>query len=130
MVDSKLYFSDAQAITTTVISTNTIDLGDITEAGRGSQLFLNVYCDTAFSSDTETMDVWLVTSTAACTAGSTKVLQVINALAVNSIAGLHEAGLLAKVPLPSVGLEGHIGVLYVATTALATGKITAFLTLN
>lgn len=130
MVDSKLYFSDAQAITTTVISTNTIDLGDITEAGRGSQLFLNVYCDTAFSSDTEILDVWLVTSTAACTAGSTKVLQVINALAVNSIAGLHKAGLLAKVPIPSVGLKGHIGVLYVATTALATGKITSFLTLN
>jgi hypothetical protein len=127
LVDIKHYFSEAQAITTSKISDNIIDLGAMGQAGAGSQVFINVYVDTAFSSDTETMDIWLVTSSAAVTVGGTKVLNLKNAIAVDSISGLHEAGKLVKVPLPSLGLSTYIGLAYIATTALATGKLTAFL---
>ena len=129
-VDSKHIFSDGQAITTTVISDNVINLGSMGEAGAGAggQMFINVYCDTAFSSDTETMDIWLVSSSAAVTAGSPKISMLVNAVAVDSVSSLNLAGkLVAKVPLQSTGLDQYIGLLYVATTALATGKLTAFL---
>lgn len=131
MVDDRLIFSDAQAVTDTKISANTIDLGAIGQVGAGTQLFINIYCDTAFSVATETFNVRLVTSTAACTAGSTVVMEIMPETAcAATAAGWGLAGLKEKVPLPSLGLSTHLGILYTVDTAVATGKITAFLSLN
>ena len=129
IIDSKLTFDDAQAVTTAKVSANILDLGSITQGGRGTQLFINIYVNTAFSSDTETIQIDLICDTTVPTAGDT-LMTILMPTAVNSIAGLHAAGLIAKVPLPSTGLDRYVGLSYVVPTAVATGKFTAFLSLD
>lgn len=129
MRDKWLILDDAQAVTTAKVSANTIDAKSITEMGRGSPLFINIYVDTAFSSDTETIQIDLITSTGVPTAGNV-LMTLLPATAVDSISGLHAAGLLVKIPLPSTGLESDIGLSYVVPTAVATGKFTAFISLE
>ena len=122
-------FDAAVLVTDAKVSTNVLDLGSITEAGAGTPLYINVYCDTAFSSDDKTIQVDLITSTGVPTAANT-LLTVLMPTAVDSISGLHAAGLLAKVPIPSTGLQRYIALAYVVPTVVATGKLTAFLTLE
>ena len=121
-------FEEAKAVTVARI-TDYLDLGSLTEAGRGSPKFINVYVDTAFSSDTETIQIDLITSSGVPTAGYS-MMTVLMPTAVDSISGLHQAGRIAKVPLPSEGLERYVALSYVVPTEVATGKFTAFLSLD
>jgi hypothetical protein len=122
--DAKLIFCDAVAVTTDAV-TSDLNLGDIDEPGAGHQLFVNIYLDTAFSSDTETLQIDLITSSGVPTAGN--VLMTL--LPATAVSALGTAGLLVKTALPSEGLEQYIGLsLVVDDAAIADGKITAFLT--
>lgn len=48
-VDSQLLFSDAQALTSAVGSTNTIDLSAVRDIGTGKRLYVVVTVDVAFT---------------------------------------------------------------------------------
>lgn len=48
-VDSQLLFSDAQAITSAVASTNYIDLSEVRDIGTGEDLYVVCLVDTAFT---------------------------------------------------------------------------------
>jgi hypothetical protein len=124
MRDSKLIFDDSAAITTARV-TSDLKLADITEAGRGSQLFINVYLTTAFSSDTDVFQIDLITSSGVPTAGNA----LMTILPATAVSGLQTPGLIAKMPLPSVGLEAYVGLSLVIPVELATGTISAFLSL-
>lgn len=126
MEDYKLVFDDATTAITTDRVTTVLDLGSITEAGEGTPVFIEVWLDTAFSSATETLTVHLV-SKASTDPAKTDVLMTV--LPATAVSGLGTPGLLAKVPLPSEGLDSHVALAYVATAALASGKIKAFLSI-
>ena len=131
MVDAKLVLESATtAFTNARIGTNVLDLGSWVAAGKqpgaGTPMFIKVYVDTAFSSDTETVQIDLVSDSSVPTAADT-VMTVLMPTAVNSIAGLHAAGQIACMSLPSTGLSRYIALSFVIPTAVASGKIFAFL---
>lgn len=127
VTDAKLFFDDAQAVTTSKLSANVIDIGDISDVAKGSPVYVNIYVDTAFSSDTEQVTIDLVASTGAAMTAGDKVMELVPATAASS---LTSAGLLKRVALPE-GMSGnYIGVYYTATTAVASGKFTTFLSIG
>ncbi len=131
MMDAKLVLESATtAFTDARIGTNVLDLGSWVAVGKqpgeGNPMFIYVYVDTAFSSDTETVQIDLVSDTTVPTAVDT-VMTVLMPTAVNSIAGLHTPGLIAKMSLPATGLSRYIALQFVIPTDVATGKIFAFL---
>lgn len=129
MNDAKLVFSSGQAITTTAISSNTIDLDSARPLGA-SDLFIHLVVDTSFSSDTETIDVDLVAATDTCTAGSTAVQKILKATAVSSLTkGFKRVVSIAR-DVISEGSYTNIGILYTATTAVATGKFNCWISMN
>jgi hypothetical protein len=129
MRDYQLVFDEAQAVTTSKVS-SVIDFEEIDEPGRGQPLYINIYVDTAFSSDTETIAIDLITSTASSPAAGDEVMRIMEPTAVDSVSGLHEPGLVAKVPLPSTGLKRYVALSYVAPTAVASGKFTSYLSID
>lgn len=129
MNDANLKFCVSQAITTTVISTNVFDMEKIRDIGKSGNLFIHVDVPLAFSSDTETMDIDLVAATATATAGSTKVFQILGPTAASALT----KGKKRVVGFPSWVLNTtytHIGVVFTATTALATGKVSVYINMN
>ena len=69
--DLQLYFSSAQAITTTAISTNTLDMEAIRDIGNGNQLVIKTIVTTSFadSSTNSALAVFLAVSSTAGTQG-------------------------------------------------------------
>ena len=54
ITDALLRVSDAQAVTATAVSTNTVDLGSARDIGAGEELFMNFTVGTAFAGSTTT----------------------------------------------------------------------------
>jgi hypothetical protein len=138
LIDKLLEFSDAQAVTSTAISTNVIDTAPqgngvntntTRDLGNGEDLYLVVITQTA-ATDTSSDATLTVTlesdstedlATSATTHFSTGAL----AFAAFSPAGT----VLAKVKLPAGSYERYVGVRYtVASGPLTAGKFDAFLT--
>lgn len=131
-VDSKLEFSDAQAVTSTAISTNVIDLGDdntLQDIGAGEPMYLVVLTQTAATdvSSDATLTVSLESDSTANLATSATVHYTTGALA---FAAFSPAGtVLAAVRLPIGNYERYLGMRYtVANGPLTAGNFDAFLT--
>jgi len=126
MFDAKLIFSEDQAITTDVISTNYIDVKSITEVGEGSPLYIYVYVSVAFANKATTeFQVWLLTSDADPAAADVVGMPLVSCATTDG--PLQTVGLLIKQALPGSGLLDHIRLKYNCDTNMATGKLTAFL---
>jgi len=132
MTDDKLYFSDGQVVNTDEVADYYLDVKDIEEIGRGSQVFIEVWVSDAYTAASAALiSVDLVTSTAAPDSGDAIMTIVQSATANTSTGPLCSTGLIAKVPLPSTGLEDHISLSYrVGTVDPSNGKITAFLSIQ
>lgn len=127
-------FSDAQAVTSTAISTNVIDLGPTTDnatrdIGTGEPLYLVVRTNTAAtdSGSDATLTVSLESDTAEALNSAAVVHYTTGALtfATFSVAG----AVLACVRLPAGDYKRYLGVRYtVASGPLTAGKFDAFLT--
>jgi len=131
-LDAKNEFSDAQAVTSTAISTNVIDLGatnTLKDIGVGEDVWLVVLTQTAAtdSGSDATLAVTLESDSTANLATSATVHYSTGALA---FAAFSPAGaVLAAVRLPSGSYERYLGVRYtVASGPLTAGKFDAFLT--
>ena len=131
-LDAKNEFSDAQAVTSTAISTNVIDLGatnTLKDVGVGEDVWLVVLTQTAAtdSGSDATLTVTLESDSTANLATSATVHYSTGALA---FAAFSPAGtVLAAVRLPSGSYERYLGVRYtVASGPLTDGKFDAFLT--
>ena len=131
-LDAKNEFSDAQAVTSTAISTNVIDLGatnTLKDIGVGEDVWLVVLTQTAAtdSGSDATLAVTLESDSTANLATSATVHYSTGALA---FAAFSPAGtVLAAVRLPSGSYERYLGVRYtVASGPLTDGKFDAFLT--
>jgi len=126
-VDSQLLFSDAQAVTATAASTNTIDFGAVRDMGVGEQLYVVALVDVAFtdSGSDSTLAVALETdSTTSITPDATRTLFTFSAL---SAAGTVKIAALGP---DDINLQ-YAQLKYTpANGNLTTGSITAFITHN
>jgi hypothetical protein len=144
LVDSQLEFSDGQAVTSTAISSNVIDLRTL-GAGAGSDVGPNTTVDIG-----QGEDVYLVvqTRTAATDTSSDATLTITlesdSAVGLNSAPTVHfSTGALAfaafspagtrlvTLKLPSALYQRYLGLRYtVASGPLTAGNFDAFLTLD
>ncbi len=127
MIDGKLIFDEAAAVTTDRVSTNILDLGEIEEAGRGAPKYLNIEVVTGFTSSAETLAVNLISAAGAEPDAADIVQGVVPPIAASEMVA---GKILAKVPLPSEGLEDHVGLSYDTSDVLAEGTINAYITLT
>lgn len=139
MQDEKLYFDTSAAVNvgTDTVSEYYLDVKKIKEVGRGSQLFINVVVDTAYTyvkpDSCCTFDVYLCTHTGAPTSAH-RIATIARLTAQSGTSGstsILSTGLKAKVPLPSINLKSHIGLVYqLGTKGIATGTVTSYLSLT
>lgn len=132
ILDAQNEFSDGQAVTSTAISTNVIDLGatnTLQDIGAGEPVYLVVLTRTAAtdSGSDATLAVTLESDSTANLATSATVHYTTGTLA---FAAFSPAGtVLAAVRLPIGSYERYLGVRYtVASGPLTAGNFDAFLT--
>jgi hypothetical protein len=127
VLDTNLTFCKDQAITASAISANLIDGKAVRDFGRGNEIYLNIYCTTIFTSTTANeLSVQIVSSSGADPGSS----DVFNTIFRRSSALLQQTGLVYRAPWPVGVPYERLGLYFLATTSLAAGKITAFLTLG
>lgn len=131
ILDAQNEFSDAQAVTSTAISTNVIDLGatnTLKDIGAGESMYLVILTQTTATdvSSDATLAVTLESDSTADLATSATVHYTTGTLAFAAFA---TAGtVLAAVRLPIGSYERYLGVRYtVASGPLTAGKFDAFL---
>jgi hypothetical protein len=134
ILDESLEFSDAQAVTSTAISTNVVDNGatpTTRDLGNGDPLYLVVQTNTTCtdSGSDATLTVTLESDSTADLATSATTHFSTGALA---FAAFKDAGtVLACVALPHGNYERYMGVRYtVASGPLTAGAFDAFITAN
>ena len=127
ILDKQLVFSEAQAITVSALSENTLDFG-VTglDIGQGTPIYLEVWLDTAFDTSANTLTIDLYDG--ATVGAVAKHMEVLPATATSSLLAAN-VGLLAKVALPNDMLR-HVALYYTCSAALTSGKINAFLTIG
>lgn len=138
-VDSQAMFSDAQAVTSTAISTNVLDLNAasgsnvplLQDIGTGQDVYLVVTTQTT-ATDTgsdATLTVTLESDSTADLATSATVHLSTGALAFATYATAGTVVFQGR--LPAGNYERYLGVRYtVASGPLTAGKFNAFLTLD
>lgn len=123
MDDAYLYFTAATGdeCTETATLTKVLKEAQITELGRGHQKFIEVMTDGGFESGASVCSLHLKTGESS--PGDTKVMEVFSdvSAATLSLATTKEQKLIAKVPLPSEGLDDFISLYFYAETALSAG---------
>jgi len=126
ILDSLNLFSDAQALTATAVSTNSIDLGATSiDLGSGENLYVHLNVDVAFTDagSDSTVTVTLVTDDNAGLSSATAV-QTLGTFAALSAIGTK---IIARIQ-PNLTLERYVGLNYtLANGNLTTGSITAVL---
>ena len=122
ITDALLRVSAAQAVTTTAVSTDTVDLGVARDIGAGENLYMNFTVGTAFAGGTSTE--FQVIGSASADLSSPTVLGSSGAIAT---AGL-TAGKRAAVRVnPAIGSNGlrYFGARYVVVGTNTAGTVTA-----
>lgn len=126
ILDELNMFSNAQAITATAVSTNSVDLGSTSlDLGSGENLYVHLNVDTAFtdSGSDSTVTVTLVTDDNAALSSATAV-QTLGTFAALSAIGTK---IIARIQ-PGLTLERYVGLNFtVANGNLTTGAISAYL---
>lgn len=125
-VDDQNQYSDAQAVTATVVSEDVIDHGEERRLGTGHDIYLHINVDVAFT-DAGNDSTVTVTLEADDNEpfSSAAVIQTIGTFAALSAVG---SRLIAKLQ-PEILTERFTRVRYtVANGSLTTGSFTAFLT--
>jgi hypothetical protein len=132
ILDAFNEFSDAQAVTSTAISTNVIDLGSTNttrDIGAGQVVYLIVTTQTAIT-DTSS-DATLTVTLESDTAAALNVANVIHfTTGALSFATYSAAGsVIAAIALPIANYKRYLGLRYtVASGPFTAGAIDAFLT--
>lgn len=127
MMDAYLIFDDDVAVTTGKISTNVIDLENITEVAEGQPIYINIDVSTKFTTAVNTVDIVLISSDDATPNASDGFITLVAAKpasAMTSVGRIFRAALPEDIPYNTIGLS------YVATTALVAGKFTSYLTIG
>jgi hypothetical protein len=126
IIDSNLRFANALAITTSKAST-IVDGKYLKDWGRGRPVYLNIYLNTIFTSAANGLTIQLIASSGA-DPGSTDVIHTV--MDARLASAMQTTGLLVRWALPQDIPYERVGLWLLATTALAVGKIDAFLSLG
>jgi hypothetical protein len=132
-VDKQNELSDSQAVTTTAISTNVIDLTNgqsgltTIDIGSGEDVFLVIQVDTAATAaGAATVTFSLESDSTADLATSATVHWTSAAIGKATLVAGYE---VARIKLPAGDYERYLGLRYtVATGPLTAGAFSAFLT--
>lgn len=122
ITDKLLRVSDAQAVTTTAVSTDTVDLGTARDIGAGENLFMNFTVGTAIAGGTSTE--FQVISSASADLSTPTVLGSSGAIAT---AGLTAGKRVAVRVNPQINSNGqrYFGARYVVVGTNSAGTVTA-----
>ncbi len=131
-LDAKNEFSDAQAVTSTAISSNVIDLGatnTLKDIGLGEPLWLVIITQTTCTDSGSDATVTFTLESAA-DAGLTSGPVVHYTTGALAFATYATAGtVVVAIRMPSADYKRYVGVRYtVASGPLTAGKFDAFLT--
>jgi hypothetical protein len=122
ITDALLRVSDAQAVTVTAVSTNTVDLGTARDIGAGENLFMTFSVGTAFAGGTST-DFQVIGSASANLSSPT----VLGSSGPVLTAGLTAGKRVAVRVNPLIGSNGlrYFGANYVVVGTNSAGTVTA-----
>lgn len=128
IVDQLLRVSTAQAVTTTAVSTDTVDLSQARDIGEGNDLYMNFAIGTAFAGGTSTEFQVIVADNAALSTNVT----VVGSSGAIATASLGAAASTTVRINPSVGSLGrrYLGARYVVVGTNSAGTVTADITLD
>ena len=124
ITDALLNFSTDQAVTTTAVSTNTVDLGaQARDIGAGEDLYVDFRITTAFAGGTSTKFEVIVADDAALTSNVQVVGSSNDALTATLVQGAATAVRIN----PILGSKGkrYLGARYTVTGTNTAGKVTA-----
>jgi len=132
MDDAYLFFTAATGdlVTDSKTLSKVLLEASITELGKGQKKFIEVMTDGLFTSSAQVYSLQL--KTGSTSPGETKLMEVFSNVsgARLSLATTPAQRLVAKVPLPDVGLNDYISLYWYAQTANTTGSLLARIVLN
>lgn len=126
IIDSQLQLSSAQVVTTTAVSTNTIDLAQARDVGAGENLEVSISVDlAALAAGAATVTFQVITSAAANLSSPTIIAQTDAVPKASLTTG---ARLFVKIPAQTLSALGqrYLGLQYtIGTGPLTQGTFTA-----
>jgi len=132
MDDAYLFFTAATGdlVTDSKTLSKVLLEASITELGKGQKKLIEVMTDGLFTSSAQVYSLYLKTGTTS--PGETKLMEIFSAVtgARLSLATTPAQRMVAKVPLPDVGLSDYISLYWYALTANTTGSLLARIVLN
>jgi hypothetical protein len=134
LLDAFLQLSNQQAVTTTAVSTNTIDLQEAKDLGHGTPLYVVIGTDAAVTADGAATVTFEVISSAAADLGSPTVLVATGAIGKAELT-LNRKPISLEIPPAILAAQPigqrYLGVRYtVATGPLTAGKFSTWVTMD
>lgn len=122
ITDKLLRVSEDQALTTTAVSTNTIDLSVARDVGEGTELFMNFAVTTALAGGTSV--TFEVISSAAAALTSPTVIGSSNAVLTAALVQGKNVAVAFNPQIASTG-QRYIGARYTIAGVYTSGAVTA-----
>ncbi len=122
ITDKLLRVSDGQAVTTTAVSTDTVDLGTARDIGAGENLFMHFTMTEAFAGGTSTE--FQVIGSASADLSSPTVLGSSGAIATAGLTLGRRTAVRVNPQINGNGLR-YFGARYVVVGTNTAGKVTA-----
>jgi len=123
ITDSLLRVSTDQALTTTAVSTNTIDLSQIRDIGEGDDLFMNFAVTAALTGGTS-VKFEVIGATNAALSSGVVVLGSSDAIVTASLVAGYNAAVRMNPQIASTGTR-YIGARYTISGTYSAGTVTA-----
>jgi hypothetical protein len=122
ITDKLLRVSEDQALTTTAVSTNTIDLSVARDIGEGEDLYMNFAVTTALAGGTSVK--FEVITSAAANLGSPTVIGSTDAIVTASLVAGYNTAVRINPQIASLG-QRYLGARYTISGTYTSGNVTA-----
>jgi hypothetical protein len=122
ITDKLLRVSEDQALTTTAVSTDTIDLSVARDIGEGGDLYMNFAVTTALAGGTSVK--FEVISSASANLGSPTVIGSTDAIVTASLVAGYNTAVRINPQIASLG-QRYLGARYTISGTYTSGKVTA-----
>jgi hypothetical protein len=122
ITDKLLRVSEAQAVTTTAVSTNTIDLGVARDMGEGKELFMNFAVGTTFTGGTSIK--FEIISSATANLASPTVIGSSDAVVTAALVAGKNVAVALNPQIASTGQQ-YLGARYTVVGTMTAGAVTA-----